>query len=161
MARQGGGRTVGGSARQKLLLLGEDQRSGDAGKEKSTFFPSGKEKPSSAEQPGQCRLSCVRSFVENSRTNELFGPGEEGCSGNSALALPGSLSGCLRSGLCCDGNWVSADCSETMNQLQPIFNNEKLKHNQQYIHSATALSDYMQQLVPAASFWTHILYLAF
>lgn len=48
-----------------------------------------------------------------------------------------------------------------MNQLQPIFNNEKLKHNQKYIHSATAFSDYMQQLMPAASFWTHILYLAF
>lgn len=47
-----------------------------------------------------------------------------------------------------------------MNQLQPIFNNEKLKHNQKYIHSATAFSDYMQQLVPEASFWTHILYLA-
>lgn len=81
MARQGGGRTVGGSARQKLLLLGEDQRSGDAGKEKSTFFPSGKEKPSSAEQPGQCRLSCVRSLVENSQTNELFGPGRRGALG--------------------------------------------------------------------------------
>lgn len=75
--------------------------------------------------------------------------------------LPGSLSGCLRSGLCCDGNWVSADCSKTMNQLQPIFNNEKLKHNQKYIRSATAFCDYMQQLVPAASFWMHILYLAF
>lgn len=48
-----------------------------------------------------------------------------------------------------------------MNQLQPIFNNEELKHNQKYIHSATAFSDYMQQPVPAASLWARILSLAF
>lgn len=48
-----------------------------------------------------------------------------------------------------------------MNQLQPIFNNEELKLNQKYIHSATAFSDYMQQPVPAASLWARILSLAF
>jgi len=48
-----------------------------------------------------------------------------------------------------------------MNQLQPIFNNEELKHNQKYIHRSTAFSDYVQQLVLAASLWTQILILAF
>lgn len=80
---------------------------------------------------------------------------------STAVIFPGSLRVHIRSGLCCDGNWVSADCSKTMNQLQPIFNNEELKHNQKYIHSATAFRDYMQQLVPAASLWAHILSLAF
>lgn len=47
-----------------------------------------------------------------------------------------------------------------MNQLQPIFNNE-LNHNQKYIHSATAPSDYVQQLVPAAFLRTQILSLVF
>lgn len=44
-----------------------------------------------------------------------------------------------------------------MNQLQPVFNNEELKHNQKYIHSTAAFSDYTQQTVPAASLCTHIL----
>lgn len=43
-----------------------------------------------------------------------------------------------------DGNWFSSDCSKTMNQLQPIFNNEELKCSQKYIHSAAAFSDCMQ-----------------
>lgn len=44
-----------------------------------------------------------------------------------------------------------------MNQPQPIFNNEELKHNQKYIHSTAAFSDYAQQTVPAASLWTESL----
>lgn len=48
-----------------------------------------------------------------------------------------------------------------MNQLQPIFNNEELKHNQKYIHSATVSSDYVRQLVPAAFLWAQIVFLAF
>lgn len=80
---------------------------------------------------------------------------------NTAVFLPGGLRVHIRSGSCCDGNWVSADCSKTMNQLQSVFNNEELKHNQKYIHSATAFNDYVQQLVPTASLWTQILSFAF